>query len=189
MIQVKTDPTPREVRTFGLLWLVFFAAVGGLSLWRPEGLVGAGVVLSLAWIVMVGSFAFVIAMVMGGGQTSLSTTQGLSSMIYLALVLLVAGGFILRVVGGAFAIAVPVSPWLLACTALLASMLGFGKRIHELILARRDGRDPGTTRKSLLGYSEPTLRWLMGGLAVATCVPTRCTRRTSAPWPSSAPGS
>jgi len=83
---------------------------------------------------------------------------------------LVASGFLLRVVGGAFAIAVPVSPWLLACTALLAAMLGFGKRIHELILARRDGRDPGTTRVSLLGYSETKLRWAMGLLAIATCI-------------------
>jgi len=84
-------------------------------------------------------------------------------------VLIVASGFLLRVVAGAFAIAVPVSPWLLTCTALLAMMLGFGKRIHELLVARRDGREPGATRASLRGYGESTLRWVMGALAVATC--------------------
>lgn len=85
-------------------------------------------------------------------------------------VLIVASGFLLRVVGGALAISVPMSPWLLACSTLLAMMLGFGKRIHELIVARRDGREPSATRASLRGYGETTLRWVMGVLAVATCV-------------------
>ncbi len=43
-------------------------------------------------------------------------------------------GFILRVVAGSVAIAVPMSSWLLLCTALLALFLGFGKRRHELVL-------------------------------------------------------
>src|SRR5262249_12740006 len=47
-------------------------------------------------------------------------------------VLAIAVGFLLRVLGGAIAIHVPASPWLLACTALLACLLGFGKRAHEL---------------------------------------------------------
>ncbi len=85
-------------------------------------------------------------------------------------VTLVASGFLLRVIGGALAIDVPVSPWLLACTALLAMMLGYGKRIHELIISKRDGREPSATRSSLGGYDESTLRRVMGMLAIATCV-------------------
>ncbi len=84
-------------------------------------------------------------------------------------VLLIAGGFLLRVAGGALAIAVVISPWLLICTGLLASMLGFGKRAHELLLARRDGRDPRDTRHSLGGYRFPVLQVVMIVLALATC--------------------
>lgn len=51
MIEIKTDPTPREIRVFGLLWLAFFGALGAVAWWRPEGLLGAASVLGLAWLV------------------------------------------------------------------------------------------------------------------------------------------
>ncbi|MFO0659499.1 MAG: UbiA prenyltransferase family protein [Polyangiaceae bacterium] len=41
-------------------------------------------------------------------------------------------GFVLRVVAGGLATQIPVSTYLVACTALLALFLGFGKRRHEL---------------------------------------------------------
>jgi hypothetical protein len=47
---VKLDPTPREVRVFGLLWLAFFGALGGVVLWRPRALVGAAAILGTAWL-------------------------------------------------------------------------------------------------------------------------------------------
>lgn len=52
---------------------------------------------------------------------------------------LIATGFILRILGGAVAIGVPVSPWLFACTFLLAVFLGLGKRKHELLLVSEGG--------------------------------------------------
>jgi hypothetical protein len=51
VIDVKLDPTPREVRVFGGLWLAFFAALAALVAWRPASLVGAGTFLALAWLV------------------------------------------------------------------------------------------------------------------------------------------
>jgi hypothetical protein len=51
MIEIKTDPTPREVRVFGLLWLVFFAGIGAVCWWKPQGLVGASMILGVAWLV------------------------------------------------------------------------------------------------------------------------------------------
>ena len=49
-------------------------------------------------------------------------------------VLTIAGGFVLRAIAGAVAVAVPFSAWLLVCTTLLALFLGLSKRRHELVL-------------------------------------------------------
>ena len=57
-------------------------------------------------------------------------------------------GFILRVIAGGEAIGVPVSSWLLLCTALLALFLGFGKRRHELVLLEEEA----TSHRQVLGH-------------------------------------
>jgi decaprenyl-phosphate phosphoribosyltransferase len=85
-------------------------------------------------------------------------------------VLLIAIGFLLRVLAGGLAIDVRVSPWLLACTGLLASLLGFGKRAHELIQAEAADVEAHHTRASLAGYRVRHLRWAMTLLALATTV-------------------
>jgi len=58
----------------------------------------------------------------------------------------VALGFVLRVVGGALAIAVPVSVWILLCTFFLTLFLAVNKRRSELMLG-------GETRTVLQSYS------------------------------------
>lgn len=65
---------------------------------------------------------------------------------------LIAFGFVLRVLGGGFAEEVHVSGYLLACTALLALYLGFGKRRHELALV-----NAGKQRAALEAYSATSL--------------------------------
>ncbi len=50
---------------------------------------------------------------------------------------IIATGFVLRVLAGAFAIGVFISEWLFLCTFLLAFYLGLGKRLHELDLVRQ----------------------------------------------------
>jgi decaprenyl-phosphate phosphoribosyltransferase len=82
---------------------------------------------------------------------------------------LIASGFLLRVLAGAAAIAVPPSVWLLVCTGLLAAMLGLGKRAHELAWARSSGSE-ATTRAALAGYRLPLVRGAVLGLGVATAV-------------------
>jgi 4-hydroxybenzoate polyprenyltransferase len=52
----------------------------------------------------------------------------------------IASGFALRAVGGAVAVDVSISPWLLVCTMLLALLLGFGKRRQELMSLDLAGR-------------------------------------------------
>ncbi len=49
-------------------------------------------------------------------------------------VFIVASGFFLRVIAGAVAIQVLISPWLLICTTLLALFLALSKRRHEILL-------------------------------------------------------
>jgi decaprenyl-phosphate phosphoribosyltransferase len=80
---------------------------------------------------------------------------------------LIALGFLLRVLGGAAAIAVPASRWLLLCTALLASFLGLGKRGHELVWTGRTGASP--TRAALAGYRIEVVRVAMIALGAITC--------------------
>ena len=52
--------------------------------------------------------------------------------IVLLDVFIIATGFVLRVVVGAFALEVEASPWLLSCTFFLALFLGFSKRLFEV---------------------------------------------------------
>lgn len=51
MIEINQDVTPREIRIFGLLWPAFLGAVGGMAIWKPEGLIGAATFLGAAWLV------------------------------------------------------------------------------------------------------------------------------------------
>ncbi len=81
-------------------------------------------------------------------------------------VLMIALFFIGRVTAGAFAIGVDASPWLLACTFLLALFLGFGKRAHELASAT----DAQSQRAVLENYSATGLRWMLHGLALCVVV-------------------
>lgn len=63
----------------------------------------------------------------------------LYSMIFKTVVIVdvmaIAAGFVLRVVGGAEAVRVEASHWLLICTFVLALFLGFAKRRQELLQA------------------------------------------------------
>jgi 4-hydroxybenzoate polyprenyltransferase len=82
-------------------------------------------------------------------------------------VMTIAAGFILRPVAGGLAISVPISPWLLVCTTLLALFLGFGKRRHELSLLT-DGA--ASHRKSLDNYSIPFLDQMISVVTASTVV-------------------
>jgi 4-hydroxybenzoate polyprenyltransferase len=82
-------------------------------------------------------------------------------------VMTIAAGFILRAVAGGLAISVPISPWLLVCTTLLALFMGFGKRRHELSLLT-DGA--GNHRRSLDNYSLPFLDQMISVVTSSTVV-------------------
>jgi 4-hydroxybenzoate polyprenyltransferase len=75
-------------------------------------------------------------------------------------VMVIAAGFVLRVVGGCAAIAVNPSPWLLVCTAFLALFIALIKRRHELSRSA----DPNAQRKVMALYSVPLLDQLITGM-------------------------
>lgn len=84
-------------------------------------------------------------------------------------VLVIAGGFVLRAIGGAIVIQVQFSPWLLVCTFLLATFLGLCKRRQELATIPASSL-AGVTRESLSVYSEKLLDRLIVIATVATLV-------------------
>jgi 4-hydroxybenzoate polyprenyltransferase len=68
-------------------------------------------------------------------------------------VMTIAAGFTLRAVAGGAAIDVPVSHWLVVCTALLALFLSLSKRRHELVLLA----DSATGHRPILEAYSPYL--------------------------------
>ena len=79
-------------------------------------------------------------------------------------VVAIASLFALRAAAGAAAIDVPISPWLLACTALLALFLALAKRREELVSRGH------ASRPALARYSVPALDRALALTAVATVV-------------------
>jgi 4-hydroxybenzoate polyprenyltransferase len=75
----------------------------------------------------------------------------------------IAAGFVLRVLAGGFATRTPVSGYMIACTALLALFLAFGKRLHEL-----DGAQAEKQRAALRAYSEGALFLALAATGLAS---------------------
>jgi 4-hydroxybenzoate polyprenyltransferase len=79
----------------------------------------------------------------------------------------IAALFVVRAAAGAEAVHVPISGWLLLCTALLALFLALAKRRGELVLVGAQ-RTPG--RSVLEGYSLELVDQLIGIVASATVI-------------------
>jgi 4-hydroxybenzoate polyprenyltransferase len=81
-------------------------------------------------------------------------------------VMLVASGFILRVVAGVPLVkAERFSPWLYICMMLLALLIGFGKRRHELVLLKENAN---MHRQSLQDYNLPLLDHIISIVTAST---------------------
>ncbi|RMH00932.1 MAG: decaprenyl-phosphate phosphoribosyltransferase [Planctomycetota bacterium] len=79
----------------------------------------------------------------------------------------IAAGFLLRVLAGVEAVAVPLSPWLVACSVELALFLALCKRKAEL--ASLEG-GPADQRPLLEEYDGPALDAMVSVVAAATVV-------------------
>jgi 4-hydroxybenzoate polyprenyltransferase len=117
-----------------------------------------------------------------GAAFAVGTTFGIVSATYLASlllysvalkhvvivdVLMIAGGFVLRAVGGAVAVDVPIGHWLLVCTTLLALFLALSKRRHELVLLADGATDH---RRILEEYSPYLLDQMIGVVTSSTLI-------------------
>ena len=107
-------------------------AAAGTALGLLVGAVAAVMVWSLPALAPMAIYAALMALY-----------SGLLKQVSLLDVLVIAGGFVLRVVAGSRAAGVAPSHWLLLCTFFLALYLALGKRRGELILGN------GVVRPSL----------------------------------------
>jgi 4-hydroxybenzoate polyprenyltransferase len=82
-------------------------------------------------------------------------------------VMIVAVGFVLRVLAGGAAIGVAVSSWLVLCTIFLALFLAFSKRRHEIVLLAQDAADQ---RKVLSSYSPAFLDQMINVVSASSVV-------------------
>ena len=83
-------------------------------------------------------------------------------------VMIVASGFLLRVAAGVPLVeAERFSPWLYVCMMLLALLIGFGKRRHELVLLKEGA---GGHRRALEQYNLPLLDHILSIVTSSTLV-------------------
>ena len=80
-------------------------------------------------------------------------------------VMVIAAGFVLRVLAGAAIVNIYPSNWLIICTILLSLFLGFSKRRHELVML---GGDSVLHRKVLAHYSPYFLDQMISVVTAAT---------------------
>jgi len=94
---------------------------------------GAALVLVMAGLVAAFALSPRFAVVALAYVGLLSLYSAALKHVVIVDVLTVAIGFVLRAVGGALAIDVDISGWLLICTILIALFLALGKRRHEYL--------------------------------------------------------
>ena len=124
-------------------------ALGTAAVLLGAGLVGSYVV--APWLALtIGAYAFIQA----GYNLGLKEQPIIDIMV-------IAGGFVLRALGGAAAAGVPASGWFILCIGLLAFFLGIEKRKAEL----REVGEEEETRSVLQEYS---LSWLRRMESVVT---------------------
>jgi 4-hydroxybenzoate polyprenyltransferase len=119
------------IHAWGLAAVLILVSIAGAAFLRP---VFAGVIVGYLVLMMVYTFAL--------------------KHLVIVDVFSISAGFLLRAIGGAVVLAVPISPWLYVCTILLSLFIGFGKRRHELLLLEDDA---GSHRRNLADYSPQLL--------------------------------
>jgi 4-hydroxybenzoate polyprenyltransferase len=125
-----------------------------------------GWAVALTAVGLAGSFALeprVGFVVLGYTGVTLAYSFYLKHVVLLDL-MIIAAGFVLRAMAGAFVIDVPISPWLYAVTALGALFLAINKRRAELVLLKEDANQ----HRPILDEYTPLLLDQMASIVTAS---------------------
>jgi 4-hydroxybenzoate polyprenyltransferase len=150
-----TLPVPWAIAAIGILWLCCAGLTASLFLIPVSGIdafAGFGGANLLFTSVLVGYVGLMILY-------SLRLKH-----VVLLDVFVIASGFVLRILAGALAIPVVISPWLYIVTIMLSLLLALGKRRNELVLMDEQA---SSHRLILKEYSLPLLDQLIT-IATAT---------------------
>lgn len=82
-------------------------------------------------------------------------------------VFIIATGFVLRIFAGGLTSGIPLTPWLVLMTFLLALFIAFAKRRDDVVIYEDTGRIP---RKGVEHYNLPFMNQVIGFIAAITMV-------------------
>ncbi|HVT33699.1 MAG TPA: UbiA family prenyltransferase, partial [Rhodanobacteraceae bacterium] len=122
------------------------------------GLAAALAALALA-VAAIGGGLWLVATLAAYLALQVAYTLALKHVAYLGA-LVVATGFLMRIVAGGIGADVPLTPWIVVLGFLLALLLALGKRHGDLVNARAEGAG--------LRYDRTTLERIMVAIAAAT---------------------
>jgi len=139
---------------------------------RPIASGALSVSTGLAVALGLGAACLAVAYVVGPGFVGVATGYLALQILYSIVlkdiviidVLTIAIGFVLRAVGGAVAVQVEISYWLLVCTILLALFIALAKRRHEIVLLSNGA----ASHRPILGEYSPYLLDQMIGVVTAS---------------------
>jgi 4-hydroxybenzoate polyprenyltransferase len=147
----------------------------------PAGQISVAQAWAAAIVLALGSIAAAIALHPRFGGAALAYfllvsgySFGLKRLVILD-VFAIAMGFVLRAVAGVEALAlgssfVPLSPWLLVCTFLLATFLALAKRRNEIYSLEKEGMDVAEHRRVLDEYTLPLIDQMIAVVTASTIV-------------------
>ena len=143
---------------------------------RPIASVQVSVPRATVWLVALALASLSLAWVLQAAFASVLSTYLLLMLLYSMVlkqmvildVMTVAAGFVLRAVGGAVAIEVYISPWLIVCTILLALFLALSKRRAEITSLQTDAAQ--AHRPLLAEYNVAMLDQMMSVVTASTVV-------------------
>jgi 4-hydroxybenzoate polyprenyltransferase len=133
----------------------------------PQAAVAVAAVLAVAAVALAAVLGPWSVLVLGAFVVlQVAYSMGLKHMVLID-VMTISALFVVRAVAGAVAVKVPISPWLLLCTGLLALFLALAKRRGELVQVGAE-RTPG--RPVLEGYSLALVDQLVTIVAASTVI-------------------
>lgn len=143
---------------------------------RPLASGAVSVPLALSVAALLAIVALLVATSLGYGFLSIALLYGVLILSYCLVLkrviildsMTISAGFVIRVIGGAAAIGVFASHWLIACAFLLAMFLTFSKRRQELLLLDANAEN----HRSVL--SEYSVGYLSRISTIITCASIVC---------------